>query len=89
MQKIKEQHCGFISSQNRMGQVESDTKEKNLSFLFIPSWSEIWNSKKLAKKCKNLKDIIMASFQAKTVRDRLRMREKKNYCFDPFQPDPE
>ena len=31
----------------------------------------------------------MASFQAKTVRDRLRMREKKNYCFDPFQPDPE
>ena len=37
MQKIKEQHCGFISSQNRMGQVESDTKEKNLSFRFIPS----------------------------------------------------
>ena len=64
-------------------------QKKNLSFRFIPSRSGIWNSKKLAKKCKNLKDIIMASFQAKTVRDRLRMREKKNYCFDPFQPDPE
>ena len=28
MQKIKEQHYGLISSQNRMGQVESDTKKK-------------------------------------------------------------
>ena len=31
----------------------------------------------------------MASFKAKTGRDRLRMRGKKNYCFDPFKPDPE
>ena len=77
MQKIKEQHYGLISSQNRMGQVESDTKKKNLSFRFIPSRSGIWNSKKLAKKCKNLKDIITPSFQAKMVRDRLRMKEKK------------
>ena len=31
----------------------------------------------------------MASFQAKTGWDRLRMREKKNYQFDPFKHDPE
>ena len=28
MQKIKKHHCGFISSQNGMGQAESDTKKK-------------------------------------------------------------
>ena len=31
----------------------------------------------------------MASFQAKTGRDRLRMREKKYSCSDSFQHDPE
>ena len=28
MLKIKKHHCGFISSQNGMGQSESDTKNK-------------------------------------------------------------
>ena len=31
----------------------------------------------------------MTSFHAKTRRERLRMREKKNYQFDPFKHDPE
>ena len=31
----------------------------------------------------------MASFQAKTGRDKIRMRKKKNFGSDPFQPDPE
>ena len=32
----------------------------------------------------------MASFQAKTGQDRLRrIQEKKSYCSDPFQTDPE
>ena len=31
----------------------------------------------------------MASFETKTVRDRLRMIQKKCYHSDPFQPDPE
>ena len=31
----------------------------------------------------------MASFKAKTGRDRLRMRGKKNYLSDKFKPDPE
>ena len=29
MQKIKKHHCGFISSQNEVWQVESDTKKKS------------------------------------------------------------
>ena len=80
MQKIKKQHCGFISSQNRTGQAESDTKKK----VIIPIHSnQIRNREfqKIAKKCKNLKNIIMASFQAKTVWDRLRMKQKKMLSF--------
>ena len=88
MQKIRKHHCGFISSQNGMRQVESDTKKKKLSFRFIPTRSRIGNSQKIAKKRKNLKNIIMASFQVKMVWDRLRMVQKKCYRSNPFQPDP-
>ena len=90
MQKIKKHRCGFISSQNGMGKDDSDTKKKKKIIVPIHSNpSGIGNSQKIAKKCKNLKNIIMASFQAKTVRDRLRMIQKKCYCSDPFLPDPE
>ena len=80
MQKIKKHRCGFISSQNGMGQDDSDTKKK----VIIPIHSnQIRNREfqKIAKKCKNLKNIIMASFQAKTVWDRLRMKQKKMLSF--------
>ena len=89
MQKIKKHHCGFISSQNGMGQFESDTKKKKLSFQFIPTLSGIGNSQKIAKKCKKLKKFSMALIQAKTVWDRLRMIQKKCNRSDPFQPNPE
>ena len=57
MQKIKKHHCGFISSQNGMGQFESDTKKKKLSFQFIPTLSGIGNSQKIAKKMQKVKKL--------------------------------
>ena len=48
-------------------------RKKKLSFLSVPSQSGIKNSKKIAKKFKN---INMASFKVKMGRDRLRLREK-------------
>ena len=44
--------------------------------------------KKIAKKLKKLKNIIMASFQAKTGWERSRKNENKNYCSNHFQTDP-
>ena len=74
-------------------------KKKKLSFLSIPTWLRIRNSKTIEKKCKKLRNIIMASFQAKmvldilgmtrTIWDKTRMIQKKFYGSDPFQPDPE
>ena len=69
MQKIKKHHCGFNSRQNGTVPAKSDTKKKKkFSFRFISTRSGQGNSQKIAKKCRNLKNIIMASFQAKTVR---------------------
>ena len=45
---------------------------------FVSTRCEIENSKKIAKKFKKLKNIIMASFQAKIRWKRLRKRENKN-----------
>ena len=42
--------------------------------------------KKIAKKFENLKNTIMASFQAKLGTKRLRKRENKNYRSVPFLP---
>ena len=88
IQKIKKHHYGFFSCQNGTGEVEN-VRKKKLSFWSIQTWLGIGNSKKIAKKFKKLKNINMASFQAKTGRERLRMWEKKNSHSDPFQPDPE
>ena len=53
MRKIKKHLYGFISSQNGMGQSESDRKKKKkLSFQFIPIRFEIGNSQKIAKNAK-------------------------------------
>ena len=43
----------------------------------MPNQPGIENSKKIVKKFKKLKNIIMASFQAKTGQDSLRNRKKK------------
>ena len=62
MQKIKKNHSGLISSQNKTRQADSDTKKKKkkLSFLSIPNRSGIKNSQKLAKKCKNFKNTSLS-----------------------------
>ena len=39
------------------------------------------------KKCKNLKNFSLASIEAKTIRDRLRMIQKKCNRSNPFQPN--
>ena len=59
-----------------MGQAENERK-KIFSFRSIPTQHGIGNSKKIAKKCKKLKNIIMALFWPKMGWDRLRLREKK------------
>ena len=41
----------------------------------------------MARKLKNFKKTIMASFQAKTGWKRLKKRENKNYRFVSFLPD--
>ena len=48
----------------------------------MPNRPGIENSKKIAKKIKKLKNITMASFQAKTGWERPRKRKKK-FSFQP------
>ena len=76
------------NSQNGTGGAEN-VSNKKFSFWSIPTRPGIGNSRKIAKKFKKLKNINMASFQAKTGRERLRTWEKKNSRSDPFQTDPE
>ena len=47
--------------QNRMEKDEKERKLK-LSLRSVPTWCAIENSKKIAKKIKQLKNTIMASF---------------------------
>ena len=60
---------------------------KKVSFRFVPTRREIENSKKIAKKFKNLKNAIMASFQAKLGWKRMKRRENKNYHYVSFLPE--
>ena len=60
---------------------------KKVSFRFVPTGREIENFKKIAKKFKNLKNAIMASFQEKIGWKRMRKRENKNYYYISFLPD--
>ena len=76
IQKIKKHQYGFFSSQNGTREAEN-VRKKKFSFWSIPNRPGIGNSKKIAKKLKKLKNINMASFQAKKGRERLGMWEKK------------
>ena len=69
--------------------MEKSEKERiqKLSFRFVPTRCEIENSKKIAKKFKDLKNTINASFQAKIGWKRPRKREYKIYRYVSFQPD--
>ena len=85
MQKIKKHYYGFILIQNGMGPAEIERKMK----IIAPIHSISTRNRAFQKNIEKVKNIIMASFQAKTAQERLRMWEKKNSRFDPFQPDPE
>ena len=61
---------------------------RSVPFRSVPSRRVIENSKKIAKKFKELKNTIMASFQAKTGWKRPRRRENKNYRSVPFRSVP-
>ena len=83
IQKIKEHHYGFFSSQNRLEKAEKEGKYK-LWFRSLPTRPIIENSKKIAKKFKILKNTITYSFHAKIGRKIIRNRENKNYRSVPF-----
>ena len=53
-----------------------------------PTRPVIENSKKIAKKLKDLENTILASFQAKIGWERLRKREKAKNRSVVFLPDP-
>ena len=63
-----------------MREAENVRKKNSLSDPFQPDL-EYGIPEKQQKNSKKLKNIIMASFQAKTGWDRLRMREKKNHSY--------
>ena len=58
-----------------------------MSFRFVPTQHVTENSKKIAKNFKKLKNLVMASFQAKIGWKRLKKRENENYRFVSFLPD--
>ena len=68
--------------------MENAGKERiqKVSFCFVPTRREIENIKKIIKKIEKLKNIIMASFQAKIGWKRMRKRENKNFHSVPFLP---
>ena len=86
--KQQKNYYDFFSGQNETREAE-DERKKKLLVRSIQTRPGIGNSRKIAKKFRKIKNINMASFKAKTRRDRLRMRGKKNYHSDPFKPDSE
>ena len=84
--KLKEYHCGFISSQNTLKKAEKDGKQK-LSFRFVTTRHVIENSKNVEKKFQKFKNTIVASFQAIIGWNRPRNRENKKYDSASFQPN--
>ena len=76
MLKIKKHHPGFISRRHGPGQGEK-LGIKIISFPSVRTRPELENSKINAKKCLKLKNIIQASFEDETSKDRLKNREQK------------
>ena len=59
-------------------------ENKNYRFVSFLPGAESKMPKKKVKKLEKLKNIIMASFQAKIVWKMPRKRENKNHCFIPI-----
>ena len=71
-----------------MGKAEKERKQKK-SFRWVTTRPGIANSKKIAKKFKNLENTIIPSFQVKIRWERPRKRENKKNHSDGFLPDRE
>ena len=88
IQKTKQYHYGFISSQKLVGKRREGEKIKTvIPFRSVLTLRVIENSKKIKKKFKKLKNTTMASFQAKIGWKMLRKREYIEYRSVSFQPD--
>ena len=71
-----------------MGKQVGKGREKEKIKIIVPLRSYPTNQRKFQnKKQKNLKNIIIATFQAKIGRKRLGKRENKNYRFIMFLPN--
>ena len=66
---------------------DGKARKEKLSFRSVPARHVIEISNKIAKKLKKLKNIIVASFQAKIGWKRLKKVENKNYRSVLFPPD--
>ena len=72
----------MASFQGKTGWERLRKRKKKCSFRSVPIRLGIENFKKMVIKFKTLKNMIVASFQAKMGRGWLRKREKKNYRSD-------
>ena len=84
--KIIKQRPGFISRRNGQGQDEKQSTKK-ISFLSVRTRPELENSKINAKKFQKLKNILQASLQDETGKDRMKNRVQKTFSCYPFEPD--
>ena len=75
IQKFKKHHYGSFAIQNGTGLAEKE-KRNYCSDQLLPDQEQ-----KIAKKFKKLKNIIISSFQVKTVREWPRKSEKKKLSF--------
>ena len=66
---------------------DGKARKEKLSFRSVPARHVIEISNKIAKKIKKLKNIIVASFQAKIGWKMLKKIENKNYRSVLFPPD--
>ena len=67
--------------------IENSKKIKKYHYGHISSKNRLENSQEIVKKFKELKNTILASFQAKIGLKTMRKRENKNYRSVPFLPD--
>ena len=62
-------------------------RNREIKIIVPPTRCVSENSKQIAKKFKKLENTVVASFQSKMGRKRLRKRENKNYPSVPFLPE--
>ena len=62
-------------------------KQENKGYRSVPARHVTENSNKIANKLKKLKNIVVASFEAKIGCKRLKKIENKNYSYVSFLPD--